>query len=145
QSYDSESGWFHGFGKPIESGSNDSRITASVRDNRLYRGSKCWEFDAETKKFRELWRADAEALYDGGFHSSPALAKNVLAIGSELGIVHFLPLEGELAAKPLTRKPVWQYRIEGAGEPNGAVSSSPAVVDGRVYFGGEDGILYGLG
>ncbi|MEX0716111.1 MAG: PQQ-binding-like beta-propeller repeat protein [Planctomycetaceae bacterium] len=144
QSYDSESGWFHGFGKAIESGSNDSRITASVRGNRLYRGSKCWEFDVETRKFRELWRADPEALYDGGFHSSPALAQDVFAIGSERGIVHFLPIEGELAEKPLTRKPVWQYETEGAGRPNGAVSSSPAVVDGRVFFGGEDGILYGL-
>ncbi|MEX0701769.1 MAG: PQQ-binding-like beta-propeller repeat protein [Planctomycetales bacterium] len=145
QSYDSESGWFHGFGKAIEGGSNDSRITASVRDNRVYRGNKCWEFDPETKQVREVWRADPDALYDGGFHSSPALAKNVMAIGSELGIVHFLPLDGELAAKPLTRKAVWQFRAEGAGRPNGAVSSSPAVVNGRVFFGGEDGILYGLG
>lgn len=145
QSYDSESGWFHAFGKALEGGSNDSRITASVRGNRLYRGSKCWEFDPETKKARELWRADPEALYDGGFHSSPALAKDVLVIGSEKGIVHFLPLEGEKGDKPVTRKVVWQYSIERAGKPNGAVSSSPAVVNGRVFFGGEDGILYGLG
>ncbi len=145
QSYDSESGWFHGLGKAIESGSNDSRITASVRDNRVYRGNKCWEFDAEAKTFRELWRADPEALYDGGFHSSPALAKNVMAIGSERGNVYFFPLDGETDEKPPTREAVWQYAIDQAGQPNGAVSSSPAVVDGRVFFGGEDGVLYGLG
>jgi hypothetical protein len=43
------------------------------------------------------------------------------------------------------RKPVWQYKTERAGAPNSAVSSSPALVDGQVFFGGEDGILYGLG
>ncbi|MFN4259269.1 MAG: PQQ-binding-like beta-propeller repeat protein [Gemmataceae bacterium] len=145
QSYDSESGWFHGLGKAVEAGSNDSRITPSVRGNQLHRGSKCWEFDLEAKQFRELWRAAPEALYDGGFHSSPALAQDVLVIGSEQGIVYFLPLAGESGKTPPTRKPVWQFAIAGAGQPNGAVSSSPAVVDGRVFFGGEDGILYGLG
>lgn len=145
QSYDSESGWFHGLGKAIESGSNDSRITPSVRGNRVYRGNKCWEFDSEEQSFRELWRSDPELLYDGGFHSSPALAKNVMVIGSEKGLVHFLPLNGEVDSKPVRREAVWQYRTVKAGEPNSAVSSSPAVVNGRTFFGGEDGVLYGLG
>jgi outer membrane protein assembly factor BamB len=145
QSYDSESGWFHALGKAVEAGSNDSRVTPSVRGNHLHRGNKCWEFDLETKQFRELWQADPEALYDGGFHSSPALARDVLVIGSERGIVYFLPLKGETGVKAAKRKPAWQFATEGAGQPNGAVSSSPAVVDGRVFFGGEDGILYGLG
>ena len=38
--------------------------------------------------------------------------KNVLAIGCERGLVHFLALDGT----GKTRKPVWQYRTERAGE-----------------------------
>jgi hypothetical protein len=41
---------------------------------------------------------------------------------------------------------LWVYRTLGADAPaNRAVSSSPAIAGGAVYFGGEDGILYGLG
>jgi outer membrane protein assembly factor BamB len=141
-SFDSEFGRFYLFqdgGKTgVGTDVNDSRITPSVRGDRLYRGDKCYTLGAALKP---IWRTDPAELYDGGFHSSPALARDFLVIGSEMGRVHFLPLEGDARV----RKPAWQFAAVGAGQPNGAVSSSPAVVAGMVFFGGEDGVLYGLG
>lgn len=140
QSFDSESGRFYLMkddAKPLIAGDiSDSRSLPAVRGDRIYRGDKC--FEAATLK--PVWRADKEQLYDGGFHSSPALARDVLVIGCERGLVHVFDLQG-----PKVQKPRWQYQTLRAGQPNSAVSSSPAVVDGRIFFGGEDGILYGLG
>ncbi|MGH2690676.1 MAG: PQQ-binding-like beta-propeller repeat protein, partial [Actinomycetota bacterium] len=139
QSFDSESGRFYLIQGNVATDVNDSRATPSIRGSLVYRGDKA--FDASSGTLKQAWRADPSILYDGGFHSSPALGKDLLVVGSELGTVHFFALEGE----EKVRKPVWQYKALGAGRPNGAVSSSPAVVDGGVFFGGEDGILYGLG
>ncbi len=140
QSFDSESGRFYLMkddAKPMVAGDiSDSRSLPAVRGNLIYRGDKCFD----SAKLKLIWRADKEDLYDGGFHSSPALARDVLVVGCERGLVHVFDLQG---AK--VQKPRWQYRTLRAGEPNSAVSSSPAVVDGTIYFGGEDGILYGLG
>jgi outer membrane protein assembly factor BamB len=138
QSFDSEVGRFYLMKGNAINDVNDARATPSVRGSLVYRGDKCF---TAAPNLKPAWRADPSVLYDGGFHSSPALGRDVLAVGSELGVVHFFALEG----KDPVRKPVWQFRTLGAGGPNGAVSSSPAVVDGAVYFGGEDGILYGLG
>jgi len=139
QSFDSESGRFYLMkedAKPLIAGDiSDSRSLPAVRGDLIYRGDKC--FDAS--KLKLIWRADKEDLYDGGFHSSPALARDVLVIGCERGLVHVFDLQGTKVQKPR-----WQYRTLRAGQPNSAVSSSPAVVDGQVFFGGEDGILYGL-
>lgn len=141
QSFDSESGRFYlmkdGARTAVSTDVSDSRVTPAVRGDLVFRGDKC--LSAAT--WKPVWRADPTVLYDGGFHSSPALAQDVLVVGCEEGRVHFVPLEGEAKG----RRPVWQFKTERAGQPNSAVSSSPAVVAGRVFFGGEDGILYGLG
>jgi outer membrane protein assembly factor BamB len=146
QSFDSEYGRFFllRLGKPakaeILSGDvNDARVVASVRGDRIYRGDKCFALEP---KPRTVWRTDPAALYDGASHSSPALARDVLAVGDERGLLSFFDLRDDDRG---LRKPVWTYRTARAGEPNGAISSSPAVVAGRVFFGGEDGVLYGLG
>jgi len=140
QSFDSESGRFYLMkddAKPVVAGDiSDSRSVPAVRGDLIYRGDKCYE--AATLK--QVWRADPQVLYDGGFHSSPALAKDVLVVGCEQGLVHVFDLKGTKVQKPR-----WQYKTERAGQPDSAVSSSPAVVDGKIFFGGEDGILYGLG
>jgi len=140
QSFDSECGRFYVCaGKSAHHRDvNDTHATPSTRGGRIYRGDKCFEPGEGAPKL--LWRVDPQVLYDGGFHSSPALADNVLAIGSERGNVYFLSLSGS----ETVRKPVWEFATLRAGQVNSAVSSSPAVVDGAVYFGGEDGILYGL-
>jgi outer membrane protein assembly factor BamB len=89
------------------------------------------------------YAADCLDLQPGGFHSSPALAKDHLVVGTESGRVYFLPIS-DLNLEVV--KPVWVFSTQGTGrDANRAVSSSPAVSDGNVYFGGEDGILYGLG
>lgn len=140
QSLDSESGRFYLMkdgGKSVVAGDiSDSRSLPAVRGNRVYRGDKCFE----APKLTTVWRADPQVLYDGGFHSSPALARDVLVLGCEQGMVHVFDLQG-----PKVQKPRWQYRTRRAGQPDSAVSSSPAVVAGKIFFGGEDGILYGLG
>jgi len=138
QSYDSEFGRFFLDGKQFINDVNDARGTPSVRGDLVYRGDKC--LSVAGNKLSVEWRADPSVLYDGGYHSSPALGDNVLAIGSELGSLWFFDLDGT----DKVRKPRWEFKTTRAGKPNGAISSSPALVDGAVYFGGEDGILYGL-
>lgn len=142
---------------------NDSRSTPSVRGNRFYRGDKCFALSgSDTGQARVLWQADPEtsSIHGGGFHSSPALSERYQVVGGEDGRVYFFqlapavdeagpPVLGWGVSKQKDRvrinKAVWAFRTEGAGTPNGAVSSSPAVADGRVFFGGEDGVLYVLG
>jgi outer membrane protein assembly factor BamB len=141
QSFDSEFGRFYVMKDDAKAFTStdisDSRVVPAVRGNLVYRGDRCFSFDGGLK---QLWRVDVEDLYDGGFHSSPALGQDLLVVGCERGIVHFVKLED----KGKVRKPAWQFKTPGAGAPNTAISSSPAVVAGAVYFGGEDGVLYGL-
>jgi outer membrane protein assembly factor BamB len=153
QSFDSEFGNLFLGTQQIGGDVHDGRGGCAVRGRTIYRGDKCIELDltepepatGKDKKLpkpahKPLWRTDMQELYDGGSHSSPALAAGVQVVGSERGVVWFHPLDGSGA----TRKAVWKYETSRADQPNGAVSSSPAVVDGAVYVGGEDGILYGL-
>ena len=166
QSFDSEEGYINYTGGYhfSDRGVHAGRGVPAVRGNLLFRGDTCWDIngindDLKNGKLRKhpsgqwgpekalggpkrkLWRVAPEFLYDGGFHSSPALAAEHLVIGSELGKLYFVALDGS----DKIRKPAWAYSSSKAGQPNGGISSSPAVVNGAVYFGGEDGILYGLG
>jgi outer membrane protein assembly factor BamB len=127
----------------------DTRATFSLRGGDTIRGDVCFSSDGRVR-----WRVDDPDLVMGGFHSSPALAKNAMVIGTENGRAVFAPLHGEQTDsvafkdrfKAPARKPSCVYRTLGAdAASNRAVSSSPAIADGMVFFGGEDGILYGLG
>ena len=127
----------------------DTRAVFSQRGESIIRGDLCFTRDGAVR-----WRVDDPDLVTGGFHSSPALARDVMAIGTERGRVLFVPLAAagsqpvafKQAREAPMRKPVWAFRTLGADAPaNRAVSGSPAVADGMVFFGGEDGILYGLG
>ncbi|MHC4914759.1 MAG: outer membrane protein assembly factor BamB family protein [Planctomycetota bacterium] len=137
----------------LDSGHCDSRVTPSVRGGVVYRGDAGFSLEPAAsakknarKKYR-VWEADCEQFKPGGFHSSPALAAKHLVLGAEDGRVYFFPLgKPGPAGQAVSAKPAWVFETEGARrDANRAVSSSPAVSGGRVFFGGEDGILYGLG
>lgn len=120
---------------------NDSRVTPSARSGTIYRGDLGAVPGAGRAAIK--WKADCPALQPGGFHSSPALSRDHLIVGAEDGRVYFLPLDDGAAAGAA---PAWTFATEGSRrDANRAVSSSPAVSGGMVFFGGEDGILYGLG
>jgi outer membrane protein assembly factor BamB len=147
QLYGTWDGDFQGVKSPR--GLDDTRATPSVRGDRVYRGDFC-----ASQGGGVLWRADAADLCAGGFNSSPALARDTLVVGTELGHLHCLPMgeestEGAAPARraaAAVRKPTWTYEILPlACGRRPAISSSPAVADGKIFFGGEDGILYGLG
>jgi outer membrane protein assembly factor BamB len=144
QSFDSELGAFQvlSSGRQVRSYRSsrrwhtDSRITPSVRDGKYYLGEKIFTPEA---KFE--WEASVKFLYQGASHSSPALTKEHMVLGTEKGQLLFFDIHDP--SKP--DEPEWVFLTERAGKSNGAISSSPAVADGRVFFGGEDGIFYTLG
>jgi len=55
------------------------------------------------------------------------------------------PVEPRRLNRLFEQTPAWTFEVDGAGKPNGAVSSSPGLAGGKVFFGCENGILYGLG
>ncbi|REJ86602.1 MAG: hypothetical protein DWQ34_26880 [Planctomycetota bacterium] len=71
----------------------------------------------------------------GGYPSicSPILAANHAVYGGLNGVLYVAPLDGE--------QEVWSFETP-FGSP---ITAPPAVCDGRIYFGGEDGYLYVLG
>ena len=74
QSYDSEYARFYLGDKIVQPDSNDSRITPSQRGDLIFRGDRCWRLEESGAKY--VWKVDPNTLHDGGFHSSPALAKS---------------------------------------------------------------------
>ncbi|MCC6492461.1 MAG: PQQ-binding-like beta-propeller repeat protein, partial [Pirellulales bacterium] len=63
--------------------------------------------------------------------SSPIVAGHVVFFGTVRGRLHAVDLA--------TGKPTWEEEV------GGRFSASPAVADGRVVIGNEDGTLYCLG
>jgi outer membrane protein assembly factor BamB len=122
-------------------GQNNTRAVPSIANDRLYHGDICYDLNG-----REIWRTDwkASCIFGGGYQSSPAVTKNHVVIGGEDGKLYFFRSDPKLKSGE-ANKPEWSFTSEGAGKPNGAISSSPAVADGNVFVGGEDGVLYVLG
>ena len=89
-------------------------------------------FDFDAKKSPTSWRDDKEST---PFASSHALAKNHLVATTLRGEV----IVSELDAKPGSKA----FRFK---TPHGkGIGSSPAITDGCVYFGCDDGYFYVLG
>lgn len=106
-----------------------------VHEDSAYTGAERGKYDRLIK-----WQTDDCVLY--GSHSSPALSRRYQVAGGEDGIlyVHALDPEGQYDVSS-----VWTYETLHAGQPNSAISASAALANGRVFVGGEDGILYVLG
>jgi outer membrane protein assembly factor BamB len=77
-----------------------------------------------------------------GCVAQPVLSKEHVIIGDNDGRMNFFNYTLE---KNQNGKPVWTYETSRVGKPNGGISATAAVSGGTVYFGGEDGIFYGLG
>ena len=89
-------------------------------------------FDFAAKKTVLAWRDDKEAT---PFASSHALTKSHLVATTLRGEVVVIDLNAKLAVKP--------FRF---ATPHGkGIASAPAVADGCIYFGCDDGYLYVLG
>jgi outer membrane protein assembly factor BamB len=128
----------------------DSRATPSIRGDRYFfadrTGLVCANPSDGKEKENVLWQSGGWPYYGpNGFHSSPALSQKHVVAGCDDGRVYFFDIDFAVVNKNRIQKPVWVYETEGVDKVNGAVTSSPAIADGGVYFGGEDGILYGLG
>jgi outer membrane protein assembly factor BamB len=133
-------------GASTSSGHWDGRAVPSCRAGRVFfaRKSGVLSWDVDGKSGGEWSMGAWPGVAAAGFESSPALSKDHLAIGNNAGQLILYPLD---PAKQGNRPP-WAYQIgalAAAGRVNGGIVSSPAVSGGRVYFGGEDGVLYGLG
>ncbi len=100
-------------------------------------GERVWDFDTSGLAF-----------------SSPAVADGVVYMGSmsfsgEPGGFYAIDVHaGEGGAHVKTDQALWRVEIGDSIDTStavmGGVESSPAVVDGVVYFGGLDGKLYAV-
>src|SRR5262245_25407211 len=125
------------------SGDNpDSRVIPSYRDGRFFFTTRTRIFSLNGKPPTShkgiVWQSGERR---SGINSSPAFGKEYLAIGTDEGFLDFYSLD----AKRDAPKAAWSFAISTVGKVNGGIVSSPAISGGRAYFGGEDGILYGLG
>src|SRR5262249_41042388 len=122
----------------------DGRAIPAYRDGRFFFTTRtrvfCLNARPPSTNKGILWQSGDRR---SGLNSSPAVAREYLAIGNDQGSLDFYRLN--LDPKHDSQKAVWSFTIGTAGKVNGGIMSSPAISDGRVYFGGEDGILYGLG
>jgi outer membrane protein assembly factor BamB len=80
---------------------------------------------------------------DGRIRSSPAVAGGVVYVGSMDGRLHAVDVR--------TGEALWRFETEGYsldsseyGFDRRSIQSSPAVADGRVFFGSRDGHLYAV-
>jgi outer membrane protein assembly factor BamB len=89
-------------------------------------------FDFETNRPLASWRDDRQ--------STPIASSHVLTKGHLVATT----LRGEVLAIPLDAEPEAKaFRFQ---TPSGkGIASTPAVVDGEIYFGSDDGYLYVLG
>jgi outer membrane protein assembly factor BamB len=84
-------------------------------------GTNFYALDANTG--REVWKA---ALFGGDIYSSPAVSHGIVYVGTDYG--------GLYALNATTGATVWSFAASHG------VDSSPAVVDGVVYFGSYDSV-----
>src|SRR5262249_45160293 len=104
-----------------------------------YMGVHAFDFGAR----RQLWNARTDNTLDQrqftSCIASPALTKEHCVFGT---------IGGELYVVAIDSKGAWQKFQPAAWKfqtPSGkAIASAPVIADGRIYFGCDDGILYGL-
>jgi len=114
--------------------------SARVRGGVLYVGSSDYQqvFALDAADGNERWRSDV----DGSVWSTPAVTRERVYVGVAGVADYFIAHHGAFYA--LNRhdgKAVWRHSFPQQGTTWG-VATSPAVADGRVYFGALDGTFY---
>ncbi len=110
---------------------NANATSAAVSQGIVYFGTgKGNVYAVNATTGAQIW---GPTLSSGAVTSSPALAmgSKILLVGSNDHYLYALNMTNGLL--------LWRY-LTGA-----AVSSSPAVADGRVFFGSQDSVVYALG
>jgi outer membrane protein assembly factor BamB len=104
-----------------------------------YMGVHAW--DAKTRQ--APWAARADNTLDQrrftGAIASPVLSRDHCVFGTVLGELHVVALESS-GAWPKFKPEPFTFKTP-FGRP---IASTPAIADGVVYFGCDDGFLYGL-
>ena len=98
-----------------------------------------YALDSKTGKF--VWKKflDAEAI-----HSSPAFYKGMIFVGTEgTGNSNALPSH-LFALDAETGNIVWKFKVDFISGKLNLVHGAPAILDGVVYFGSENGYFYAL-
>lgn len=99
--------------------------------------------DAETGKI--LWQK--KLVGEGEIHSSPAYADGLIFVGTE-GDARYRENPRSpssiLALKPQSGEIVWQFPIDYAPDRVNLIHATPAINEGVVYFGSENGWFYAL-
>src|SRR5262245_11275042 len=104
-----------------------------------YMGVHAFDFGAR----RALWHARTDNTLDQrqftSCIASPALTKDHCVFGTIGGEFYVVAIDSK-GAWPKFQPAAWKFQT-----PSGkAIASAPVIADGRIYFGCDDGILYGL-
>ncbi|MGE3804258.1 MAG: PQQ-binding-like beta-propeller repeat protein [Gemmataceae bacterium] len=105
---------------------------------RHYQGITAYDFATG----KTLWTARGDGLDQRKFTpcvAAPALTKDYCVFGTLMGELHVVPLEAS-GRWPDFKPAPFTFRT-AFGKP---IASAPVIVEGAIYFGCDDGYLYGL-
>jgi outer membrane protein assembly factor BamB len=100
--------------------------TSIVTDSNIYTTGSNLVYNIDKTTHKALWVFQAR----NNITSSPALANNVIYIGSSDGYLY--AIDAQSGTK------LWDYAT------GGTITSSPAQADGVIYFGSNDGKMYAV-
>lgn len=117
-----------------------------VVENKVFVGDDSGTLNAlDIATGKILWQK--KLVGDGVIHSSPAYANGLVFIGTEGDARYTLSPKNPssvFALNPSNGEIVWQFPIDYVPNRVNLIHSTPAVSDGVVYFGSENGWFYAL-
>ena len=112
-------------------------------ENKVFIGDNSgsvYAIDADDGKL--IWKKQLEGA--AVIHSSPAYDNGLIFIGTENSIGRSSKPSHMYSINPENGKIVWKFEIDIVDGKLNLIHSTPSILDGKVYFGAENGYFYVL-